>query len=72
VTPHAPWRIRLSKEIRRRFGPEVPEGYVPLGEAAKLLGVARQTVLHQVQRGQRRATPGRACRPPRPLRYRST
>jgi hypothetical protein len=55
VTPHAPWRIRLSKEIRRRFGPEVPEGYVPLGEAAKLLGVARQTVLHQVQRGQRRA-----------------
>ncbi len=55
VTPHAPWRIRLSEEIRRRFVPEVPEGYVPLGEAAKLLGVARQTVLHQVQRGEREA-----------------
>jgi len=55
VTPHAPWRIRLSEEIRRRFVPEVPEGYLPLGEAAKLLGVARQTVLHQVQRGEREA-----------------
>jgi len=55
VTPHAPWRIRLSEEIRRRFVPEVPEGYVPLGGAAKLLGVGRQMVLHQVQRGQRRA-----------------
>jgi transposase len=55
VTPHAPRRIRLSEEIRRRFVPQVPEGYVPLDEAAKLLGVARQTVLHQVQRGEREA-----------------
>jgi len=29
---------------------------VPLAEAAKLLGVARQTVLHKVQRGELRAT----------------
>jgi biotin operon repressor len=28
---------------------------VPLAEAATLLGVARQTVLHQVQRGERQA-----------------
>ena len=55
VTPHAPWRIRLSDEARRRFVPEVPAGFVPLDEAAKQLGVARQTVLHQVQRGERRA-----------------
>jgi transposase len=55
VTPHAPWRIRLSEEVRRRFVPAVPDGFVPLAEAAKLLGVARQTVLHQVQRGERRA-----------------
>ena len=33
VTPHAPWRIRLSDEIRGRFVPEVPEGYLPLGLA---------------------------------------
>jgi excisionase family DNA binding protein len=52
TTPHAPWRIRLTDEVRRRFVPDVPDGYVPLAEAAKLLGVARQTVLHKVQRGE--------------------
>jgi excisionase family DNA binding protein len=52
TTPHAPWRIRLTDEIRRRFLPQVPDGYVPLAEAAKRLGVARQTVLHKVQRGE--------------------
>jgi excisionase family DNA binding protein len=30
--------------------PEVPDGFVPLAEAARLLGCARQTVLHKVQR----------------------
>jgi excisionase family DNA binding protein len=52
TTPHAPWRIRLSEQVRRRFVPEVPDGFVPLAEAASLLGVARQTVLHKVQRGE--------------------
>jgi excisionase family DNA binding protein len=52
TTPHAPWRIRLTDEIRARFVPEVPDGYVPLDEAAKRLGCARQTVLHKVQRGE--------------------
>ena len=55
VTPQAPWRIRLSDEVRRRFVPDVPDTFVRLDEAAKRLGVARQTVLHQVQRGERRA-----------------
>jgi excisionase family DNA binding protein len=52
TTPHAPWRIRLTEQIRRRFVPEVPDGFVPLAEAARLLGCARQTVLHKVQRGE--------------------
>ncbi len=52
TTPHAPWRIRLTNEIRARFVPDVPDDYVPLAEAAKRLGVARQTVLHKVQRGE--------------------
>jgi excisionase family DNA binding protein len=52
TTPGAPWRIRLTDEIRARFVPEVPDGFVPLDEAAKALGVARQTVLHKVQRGE--------------------
>ncbi|HEU4905376.1 MAG TPA: recombinase family protein [Solirubrobacterales bacterium] len=52
VTPGAPWRIRLTDDVRRRFVPEVPEGFVPLAEAARQLGCARQTVLHKVQRGE--------------------
>ena len=52
TTPHAPWRIRLTNEIRARFVPDIPDGYLPLAEAAKALGVARQTVLHKVQRGE--------------------
>ncbi|MFL5919095.1 MAG: recombinase family protein [Gaiellaceae bacterium] len=55
ITPNAPWRIRLTEETRARFVPDVPDGFVPLADAAKRLGVARQTVLHQVQRGERRA-----------------
>jgi excisionase family DNA binding protein len=52
ATPGAPWRIRLSDEIRVRFVPEVPDGYVPLDEAARRLACARQTVLNKVQRGE--------------------
>ena len=52
ATPHAPWRIHLTDEIRARFVPDVPDGYVALDEAAKHLGCARQTVLHKVQRGE--------------------
>lgn len=55
TTPGAPWRIRLTDEIRRRFVPEVPEGFVPLADAARALGCARQTVLQKVQRGELRA-----------------
>jgi excisionase family DNA binding protein len=52
TTVHAPWRIRLTDEIRARFVPHVPDDYLPLDEAAKRLGCARQTVLHKVQRGE--------------------
>ena len=52
TTPHAPWRIRLTDESRARFVPEVADGYLPLDEAARCLGCARQTVLHKVHRGE--------------------
>ena len=55
ITPNAPWRIRLTDEVRARFVPDVPDGFVALNDAAKLLGCARQTVLHKVQRGELRA-----------------
>jgi excisionase family DNA binding protein len=52
TTPGAPWRIRLTDEIRARFVPEIPDGYVPLDEAARRLACSRQTVLNKVQRGE--------------------
>lgn len=50
--PAAPWRIRLDDQLRARVADDVPEGWVGLDEAAAVLGVARQTVLHRVQRGE--------------------
>ncbi|MGH8542157.1 MAG: hypothetical protein ACREX3_00600 [Gammaproteobacteria bacterium] len=47
-----PWRLRITDELRRRIVPEVPDGWLPLDQAARVLGVARQTVLHKVQRGE--------------------
>jgi DNA invertase Pin-like site-specific DNA recombinase len=52
TTTHAPWRIRLTDDVRAKFVPDVPDGYLPLDQAAKRLGCARQTVLHKVQRGE--------------------
>jgi DNA invertase Pin-like site-specific DNA recombinase/predicted DNA-binding transcriptional regulator AlpA len=52
LTPGAPWRIRIDKAVRDRLAPEVPEGWLRLADAAKALGLARQTVLHKVQRGE--------------------
>jgi DNA invertase Pin-like site-specific DNA recombinase/predicted DNA-binding transcriptional regulator AlpA len=52
LTPSAPWRIRVNDALRRRLVQEAPEGYLPMQEAIKLLGVTRQTVLHRVKRGE--------------------
>jgi excisionase family DNA binding protein len=52
---HSPWRIRLTDEVRQRFVPTVADGYVKLDDAARQLGLARQTVLNQVRAGRRNA-----------------
>lgn len=52
ITPGAPWRIRIDQTLRDKIKPEVPDGWLSLDEAATALGVARQTVLHKVQRGE--------------------
>jgi DNA invertase Pin-like site-specific DNA recombinase/predicted DNA-binding transcriptional regulator AlpA len=52
ITPAAPWRIRIDQALRDRIQPQPPEGWLDLNEAAKALGIARQTVLHKVQRGE--------------------
>jgi excisionase family DNA binding protein len=52
LMPHAPWRIRIDDDLRSRIVPEVPDGWLNLDQAARALGVARQTVLHKIQRGE--------------------
>jgi biotin operon repressor len=52
ITPGAPWQIRLTAELRQRVREQAPDGWLPLAQAAQALGVARQTVLHKVQRGE--------------------
>lgn len=51
-TPAAPWRNRLTSELRVKVTGQAPDGWLPLNQAAAALGVARQTVLHKVQRGE--------------------
>jgi hypothetical protein len=52
LTPGAPWRIRIDQQLRDRITAQAPAGWVTLAAAAKALGIARQTVLHKVQRGE--------------------
>ena len=51
ITPGAPWRIRLTEELRQRFVEHAPAGYVPMQIATARLGVSRQTVLEWIKRG---------------------
>ena len=50
--PGAPWRVRLTSELRAKVTGQAPDGWLPLRQAAAALGLARQTVLQKVQRGE--------------------
>lgn len=52
ITPGAPWRIRMTDELRARFVDQTPPGYVAMLEATLALGVSRQTILQRVKRGE--------------------
>lgn len=52
VTPGAPWRIRMTKELQDLFVAEAPEGYVSMPEAMRRLGVSRQAIMQRVKRGE--------------------
>jgi len=52
VTPGAPWRIRMTNELKKLIVPEVPPGYVTVFQAMRLLGVSRQTVMQRVKHGE--------------------
>lgn len=55
LTPGAPWRIRLTEELKARFNGEAGADYLPMREAMRALGVSRQTVLQRVKRGELKA-----------------
>ncbi|WP_345944082.1 hypothetical protein [Bradyrhizobium sp. NBAIM02] len=52
LTPGAPWRIRLTDELKARFNSETSDDFLPMREAMRALGVSRQTVLQRVKRGE--------------------
>ena len=49
MTAGAPWRIRLTAELRRRLtGGDAPPGWVGLSVAARRLGISKGSVAHLV------------------------
>jgi DNA invertase Pin-like site-specific DNA recombinase/predicted DNA-binding transcriptional regulator AlpA len=52
VTPGAPWRIRMTKELQALFVEQSPAGYVAMPQAMRILGVSRQTIMQRVKRGE--------------------
>ena len=52
LTPGAPWRIRLTDELKARFNSETSDDFLPMREAMRALGLSRQTVLQRVKRGE--------------------
>ena len=48
----APLRVRMTDELRARFRPEVPSGFVPVATAMRRLGVTRQTLWNRIKAGQ--------------------
>ena len=55
VTPGAPWRMRLTDQLRGMLTDSTPDGWVALRHATQALGISRQTVLQKVKRGELRA-----------------
>src|SRR5512132_440748 len=52
LTPGAPWRIRLTKDLKDRFNGDAGEDFLAMREAMRALGLSRQTVLQRVKRGE--------------------
>lgn len=51
LTPCAPWRIRLTDDIRALFVDDAPPGWLAMLEATLAYGVSRQTIMQRVKRG---------------------
>jgi predicted site-specific integrase-resolvase len=61
-TPGAPWRIRMTDQLRNLFVDDAPDGWLAMLEATLTLGVSRQTVLQRVKRGELEAVHVRSGR----------
>ena len=55
LTPGAPWRIRLTDDIRDLFVDDAPDGWLAMLEATLAYGVSRQTIMQRVKRGELKA-----------------
>ncbi|HEX5407621.1 MAG TPA: recombinase family protein [Pseudonocardiaceae bacterium] len=55
LTPGAPWRIRLTPDIRALFVDDAPDGWLAMLEATLAYGLSRQTIMQRVKNGQLRA-----------------
>ena len=55
LTPGAPWRIRLTGDIRALLVDNTPDGWLATLEATHAYGLSRQTLLQRVKRGEIRA-----------------
>ena len=73
LTPAAPWRIRLTPDIRALFVDDAPDGWLAMLEATLAYRVSRQTIMQRVKDGRLRAVHVRTGRrkglriePPKP------
>jgi hypothetical protein len=55
LTPGAPWRIRMTGELRALFTDDAPAGWLTVREAIRAHGVSRQALLQRVKRGELQA-----------------
>jgi DNA invertase Pin-like site-specific DNA recombinase len=52
ITPGAPWRVRVTKQLKELIVEESPTGYVAMPEAMRIFGVSRQTIMQRVKHGE--------------------
>lgn len=56
IIPGAPWHIRINQALRDKIRSQAPDGWLPVDQAAKALGLSRTTVFQKVRDGQLTAT----------------
>jgi hypothetical protein len=55
LTPGAPWRIRMTSDLRALFTSTAPDGWLAMLEATLAYGVTRQPIMQRVKDGKLKA-----------------